>query len=446
MAVKEIKVFKKEEIEDYLRAAEDTAAWIKRQEVTDKLGKRWKISGTEGKILDSTESSFLTDTSLYGGASGVGYFFLQLYEITEKEVYLAEAKDAADYLITSYQKAEVVNPGIHNGLSGQGFFALYLSDITKDQRYADFAKQLAEDSYTQSVKDASGIHWNGFYDYMGDGGVIAYWIYLAEKFKDDHYLAYAKEALDAILALRKETSDGAIYFNLFDPSVYFTVLPKGGVVPNFAHGTAGVIYLLAKYYEATGDESYLNYAKSGFQFLKAIATNTEKASIVPYLYFEGEENKYDVSYLGFCHGPVGDGIALRELYHATGDAAYLDFYQRLTEALIEAGVPYKKSSGYWNNCICCGASGVLLHFIEASKLIPDERYAVLADQLANKILNDAFQDETGKRWYDAWTRVKPWDVDAHIGLYVGTAGNASTLLTYYADKTGKKITPIVEYC
>ncbi len=446
MAVKEIEVFRKTEIEDYLHAAEDTAAWIKRQEVRDKRGKRWKISGTEGKILDATESSFLTDTSLYGGASGVGYFFLQLYEITGKADYLAEAKDAANYLISSYQKSTVVNPGIHNGLSGQGIFALYLYDITKDQRYADFAKQLAEDSYTQSVQDASGIHWNGFYDYMGDGGVIAYWLYLAEKFNDSHYIAYAKEALDAILSLKKEAADGAIYFNLFDPSIYFTVLPKGGVVPNFAHGTAGVIYLLTRYYEATGDETYLNYAKAGFQFLKAIATNTEKASLVPYLYFEGEKNKYDVSYLGFCHGPVGDGIAIRELYHATGDAAYLEFYQRLTEALIEAGVPYKKSSGYWNNCICCGASGVLLHFLEASKLIQDERYEALADQLANKLLNDAFQDETGKRWYDAWTRVKPWDVDAHIGLYVGTAGNASTLLTYYADKTGKALTPIFEYC
>lgn len=253
------------------------------------------------------------------------------------------------------------------------------------------------------------------------------------------------EALDAILSLKKEGSDNTIYFELFDPSNFFDGVPKGGVVPNFAHGTAGIVYLLTKYYEATQDEEYLTYAKQGFEFIKSIANNTENASIVPYLYFKGEENKYDVSYLGFCHGPVGDGIAVRELYKATKDEVYLDFYKRLTEALIEAGVPYKRSSGYWNNCICCGASGVLLHFIEAVKLTGSQEYQDIANQLAHKLLNDAYKDGDGKRWYDAWTRVKPWDVDAHIGLYVGTSGNASTLLTYYANKTNKEITPIFEY-
>jgi len=442
---KVIDVFKKNETEDYLQAAIDAAAWIKKYEIVDEKGKRWKINGTEGKELDAVESAFLTDTSLYGGASGVGYFFLQLYEVTGNEQYLDEAKAAAEYIINVYKKEDVVNPGIHNGLSGQGIFLLYLYDKTGDEKYADFAKKLAEDSYTQSIRDENGIRWNGWYDFMGDGGAIAYWIYVAEKFDDKHYLSYAKEALDSILSLKKEGPDNTIYFRLFDPSEYFDSLPKGGVVPNFAHGTAGVVYLLTKYYEATKDEVYLTCAKQGFEFLKSIANNTENASIVPYLYFEGEENKYDVSYLGFCHGPVGDGIAVRELYNATKDETYLDFYTRLTEALVEAGVPYKRSSGYWNNCICCGASGVLLHFIEAAKLTENATYQSIAEQLANKLLNDAYKDADGKRWYDAWTRVKPWDVDAHIGLYVGSAGNASTLLTYYAKAVGKEITPIFEY-
>ena len=36
-------------------------------------------------------------------------------------------------------------------------------------------------------------------------------------------------------------------------------------------------------------------------------------------------------------------------------------------------------------------------------------------------------------------------MDAHLGLFVGAAGNASALLSYYSDKTGKKITPVFEY-
>ncbi len=445
MAHKLINVFKKTDTEDYLQGAIDTAAWIKKYEIVDEKGKRWAISGTEGKVLDSTETSFLTDTSLYGGAAGIGYFFLQLYEVTGDETYLQEAKDAAEYLINTYKKEDVVNPGIYNGLSGQGLFLLYLNKLAADKKYVEFAKTLAEDSYTQSIRDESEIHWNGWYDYMGDGGVIAYWIYIADVLKDKHFLDYAKEALDAILSLKKEFRGEAIYFKLFDPSVYFKSVPSGGIVPNFAHGTAGIVYLLTKYYEATGDESYLAYAVQGYKFLKEIAINTEKASIVPYLYFEGEKPAYDVSYLGFCHGPVGDGIAVEELYKATGDKEYLDFYNRLTQALIEAGVPYKHSSGYWNNCICCGSSGVLLHFLEGQTLTGNGDYDEVAGQIAYKLLNDAYKDADGSRWYDAWTRVKPWDVDAHLGLFVGAAGNASALLSYYAEKTGKSVTPIFEY-
>lgn len=104
MADRLINVFRKSELNDYLESAEKTAGWIKKYEITDERGKRWKISGTEGKDPDAVESSFLTDTSLYGGAAGIGYFYLQLYELTGAEKYLEEAEDAAEYLINTYEK------------------------------------------------------------------------------------------------------------------------------------------------------------------------------------------------------------------------------------------------------------------------------------------------------------------------------------------------------
>ena len=39
----------------------------------------------------------------------------------------------------------------------------------------------------------------------------------------------------------------------------------------------------------------------------------------------------------------------------------------------------------------------------------------------------------------------PWNVDAHIGLYMGSAGAASALLSLYGALTGKKITQIFEF-
>jgi hypothetical protein len=69
----------------------------------------------------------------------------------------------------------------------------------------------------------------------------------------------------------------------------------------------------------------------------------------------------------------------------------------------------------------------------------------LAARTANTILHDAYVDDNGRRWYDAWTRVKPWDVDSNLGLFIGDAGNASALLSLYAKNKGIKITALPEF-
>lgn len=445
MAVPKILVFKNTDIEDYLAAAIETAEWIKKYEVVTEEGKRWKISGAEERKYDEVEDSFLSDRSLYSGAAGIGFFFIQLYEVTKEKQWLDEAIGAADYLIHTYSQELSTNPGIHTGTAGEGLFLELLYKKTGEQRYRDQVIRIADDIYEKAIKEDGSIHWQGFFDYMGDGGAIAYWLHVAEAAKEQKYVTYAKEALDSILKLQVEQKDGSVYWKLFDPHEYFKTVPEGGVVPNFAHGTAGIAYLLTKYYEITRDEAYLTQAEKGIAFLKSIAINQEDASIVPYIYLEDEKKPYDILYLGYCHGPVGDGITLKELYRATGKKEYLDFYERLTNALIKAGVPEKRSAGYWNDCICCGSSGALLHFIDGSKIADREKYLQYAKRTANKLVNDAYKDGDGRRWYNAWTRIKPWDVDSHIGLFVGAAGSASALLSLYGELKGIAVSALYEY-
>ena len=63
----------------------------------------------------------------------------------------------------------------------------------------------------------------------------------------------------------------------------------------------------------------------------------------------------------------------KELYQATGDKQYLDFYKKLSNALEAAGVTYKRSPGYWNDCICCGSAGVFLHFVDGYRLTGEKK-------------------------------------------------------------------------
>lgn len=443
--VKRISIYKENTADDYLNTALDVAKWIKKYEVTKTIGKSWKISSGAGSNEGDDLANKMTDRSIYSGAAGVGYFYLQLFEATDDKQYLDEAIEAAEYLLDTFHEELGVKPGIHGGITGEGFFTEALYKKTGEQKYHDYAIKVGDVAYKTAYKENGLIHWDSLVDYMGDGSTAAYWLYLAKLTGEQKYVEYAKQLLDYILTFKTDLPDGTAYWKFLDIHHYFPELPEGGILPNFAHGTAGVVYLLTKYYEATNDEKYLDIAKAGFQFLVNIAINKEDASIVPYLYLPDADEPFDVFYLSLCHGPAGDGVVAKELYKATGDEKYLDFYKRLSNALNQAGVTYKRSPGYWNDCICCGSAGVFLHFVDGLKLTGEDEYKRLAIGVADKLVGDAYKNAEGTRWYNAWTRVMPWNVDAHIGLYMGSAGAASALLSLYGALTGKKITQIFEF-
>ncbi len=443
----DIKLFQKINNQTYVEVAEEVEKWIRNYEFNKGKGKSWPLSSGEGSSEGDVVAATLTDRTLYSGAAGIGFFYVQLYEVTGKEEYLNKALEAFDYLSDTFTPELGKKPGVHSGLSGEGVFALLLYKKTGEQKYLDYAIQVGDAVYEYAVKEDGKTHWYGLIDYMGDGSTVAYWIQLAQITGNQKYLAYAKETLDYMISLVVENEDDTVNWNFLEIHNYFPDLPEGGLISNFAHGTAGVVYLLAKYYQAAKDEYYLDYAKKGFRFLENIAVRDEKenSAIVPYIYWKNTGDVYDVFYLSMCHGPVGDGIVAKQLYEVTQDKHYLEFYDQLTNALIEAGVPNKRSAGYWNDCICCGSSGVLLHFIDGITTIGDEKYERLAKETAIKLIGDAFKDDKGVRWYNAWTRLIPWNVDAHLGLYMGATGSASALLSLYGKLENVAVTPIFEY-
>lgn len=440
-----IRLFKQSSVDGYLEASLGVSEWIKRYEVEKESGKSWKLSSGEGSSDGDQLAAKLNDRTIYSGAAGIGYFYVQLFEVTGKDEYLQEAIAAGEYLISTFHEELGKKPGIHTGLAGEGLFAELLYKKTGDIKYREYAIKAGRTIYNQAIKEADGLHWESLIDYMGDGSAIAYWIYLAGVTKDNSFLEYAKEGIDYILTLKTDYEDDTLYWKFFDMHDYFDEIPAGGIIPNFAHGTAGIVYILTKYYEASGDEKYLDYAKKGFKFLKNIAIHDGEASIVPYLYLKDSDKPFDLFYLSLCHGPVGDAVVAKELYKATDDKEYLEFYHRLSNALIKADVSKKRSPGYWNDCVCCGASGVLLHFIDGYRFTGDEAYKEYAREIADKLVGDAYKDDKGIRWYNAWTRVMPWNVDSHLGLYIGAAGSASALLSLYGALENVPVTQLYEF-
>ena len=437
-------IFKTTDTEDYLKAAVETAKWISAHKVTDEHGTTWAVSCAEGKTPDQVEAAYLSNRTLYSGSAGIGFFFIQLYEVTGDRKYLEEAEVGAKYLVDSYDPELSIKPGLHTGTSGEGFFLINLYRKTNKAEYLEQAVRIADDIYAKGSKTNGRITWPGLYDYMGNGSAATYWIYVYNETKEERFKDYAKICIDSLLDLKIEDDEDTIHWDIISVHKFFPEVPDG-IVANFAHGTSGIVYLLLQYYEVSGDRTYLDIALKGVNYLDKIAVKDEDSSIIPYIYIPNSDTPFNVYYLSLCHGPVGTAVVFRKLYKLTGDEKYLEWVRRLNNALIKAGVPEKRSAGYWNNCICCGTSGILLHFFRNTDGLTGNAGITLARRTANKLVNDAYVDGNGRRWYDAWTRVKPWDVDSNLGLYVGDSGNASALLTLYAQIRGLDITQLPEF-
>lgn len=466
-------LFKRYQVEDYINIAEETAKWIKTTEKKTEFGKRWIQSPDSQE--DFSEYPMLTEKALYGGSAGIGLFYVRLYQVTGKEEYLQEAKDAiADIIATDegtafYEKAynakgvedklvHVKNmpgwiAGYYNGPVGGGYLALKLYEITKNEEYKEYALKVAEDVLKVAKKTSEGIHWSEQNDLCGDAGFATYFVFLYELTKDSKYLEVLKGLGDYILTKGKDAPNGGKYWNVVDLSIID--FPDDLFWVNLAHGTSGVAWIFAIIYEATKEERFLQAAKDGAKYIQGIAVGDEDAVLVPYLDSLERGPSTEFYYLSTCHGPAGTSLLFQALYKITGEKEYLDWVKRLSRGIIEAGAPENYSRGYWRSqSLCCGTPGLLEHFVSVYKLTGEEEFLNYAKRTARTIIGQSQVDDDSediyklsktRRWLGNWWRTIPQDVHTYSGLYIGTAGNAWSLLTLAGLLKEENYVNIIEY-
>jgi hypothetical protein len=65
-------------------------------------------------------------------------------------------------------------------------------------------------------------------------------------------------------------------------------------------------------------------------------------------------------------------------------------------------------------------------------------YLAFAQRVARQLVSrETNLDGKGSRWYQAWTRVKPWEVSAETGYSIGASGVAAALLHVHLAERGK---------
>ena len=467
-------LFKTYQADDYIAIAEETAKWIKTTEKITPYGKRWIQSPDSEE--DFSDYPMLTEKALYGGSAGVGLFYLRLYQVTKKEEYLLEARAAADDIIatdegTAFYENALNNPkavqdklvhvknmpgwitGYYNGPTGSAYLVLKLYEVTKEEKYKDYVIKAADDLLAAAKQSPEGIYWSEQNDLCGDTGFATYLVSTWELTKDNKYLESARSLGNFLVSKGKDAPNGGKYWNVVDLTIID--FPSDVFWVNLAHGTSGVGWIFTILYKATKDEIFLQSAKDAAKYIQGIAVGDEEAVLVPYLDSLEKGPSKEFYYLSTCHGPAGTALLFEALYTITKEQDYLEYVKKLSRGIIKAGAPENYSRGYWRSqALCCGTPGLLEHFISVYKLTGEKEFLTYAKRTARTVIgqshvdddaNDIYKAGQSRRWLGNWWRTIPQDVHTYSGLYIGTAGNAWSLLSLAGVLKGESYVETVEY-
>ncbi len=455
------KIFKKNTAEDYLNAAIDVAEWIDTLAIKTEYGRLWR-KNPEGQDEYNADSEMFTDKSFYTGSAGIGFFFIRLYEMTGNKRWLTEAEEACRHIIATKVGADwyrktlsgeikgiIKVPGWAIGWSagpaGEGYFAEELYRVTGKKEYRDYFLYVADVIMEASVEDEKGLHWSNQEDFVADGGLLTYLEFVYRQTGIKKYLDFAVKAARVIGDDYVDAPNGGKLWPLMDLSLID--FEKGTTFPNFAHGTTGIAWIFANLYEDTKDEYFLNLAKEGVKYVQNISVGDESGTLIPYQDHPVKGPTFEHYYLSECHGPVGSTYVFRQLEKVTGDFEYRAWAKKLSRGIVRAGAPEHNSWGYWNcQCLCCGAAGILEHFVNMYTYTGEEEFLNYAKRTADLILSKADDRVDGiKFWNDCWWRTHPNRIVSYTGLYIGSAGCGATLLSLYAVLKGKEIAKLCTY-
>lgn len=429
----------------------ETERWLDQYHHEEGEKEHWDV--LPGKDLDAN-TFLLKDTSIYAGAAGVSLFYLRLYIADKDEKWLKKAKAGVHYLIGQYKGVEDFRTeqefipgaaiGFLNGPAGGAYVASRIYEITGEEKYKDFAIRVTDDCISAATEKDGAIYWYGTYGIIGEGSLVLYFLDAYETYKKAAYLEAAVKAAKYIADQKEEAPQGGYRWYAMPTDAFPTIRKAGGYFPGFEYGAAGCGYILASVYEYAPVEEYLQIAEQAAQYILNLADYSEdgQAALVRY----NDTYLTDLYYLGVCQGPVGTSRLFFKLYQLTGKEIYKNFIEQLTQGILSTGAPAKHSEGYWRtNCYCCGAPGMLEHFINIHKFTGKKEYLDAAYEAAEAIIGESTFTDPFRKWYTQWNRHEPESSLAYTGLYHGSLGCASSLLSLSQYIAGKAyVTPYLE--
>lgn len=427
-------VFQKPTADDYIEEARKAAVYINTKKIRTPNGLVWSLDDAKTYLTD-----YYDEICMYAGSTGIAHFYVQLYQATQEESYLDDAKEAARYIIWRWDNqrdlAKCFNKyAFTTGYGGVAILLDELYSLTGNDEYRRVICEIAESAIKDAIPsdNGEGYHWSTYPGIVGDASVILLLLKLGKDYNHPEWSEFAIRAGRSYLDKGHPYAQGGRYYLGVDPK-YFGA-GDDYIDPNFPMGTCGIGFLLLRLYEESDDKAFLDAVDGIHDFVKAVAleNDSKTAALLPH----GLPNRPDTYYLGFCHGPAGSARFYHELYKVTGDEEVKVWEEKLLNGIIETGAPEIHSNGYWDIlCLCCGTAGMVNAFLGKWASSGKQRYYDWAERSARVLLGrgQRFRTEKGEiatKWNQAFAYVAQDQVTANIGMYDGAAGIGWVLLQF----------------
>ncbi len=242
-------------------------------------------------------------------------------------------------------------------------------------------------------------------------GIGLFLLYAAEQLREPRLVDLAASAGHSLMAQAKTPEKGSKWAMSAD-------FPR--LMPNFSHGTAGIAYLLARLYQQTGEQAFLDSALEGAEYLLSVAYTEGGVCLV----FHHEPEGEDLYYLGWCHGPVGTARLFYKLHQITDQPRWQKAVKDSAKGILESGIPEQETPGFRNNVSqCCGSAGVVEFFLDLAGVYGAETYSAMAHKMARQVVSRATTAAHGIQWIQAEHRVPTGATYRPDRIHAGCVGH-----------------------
>ncbi len=422
--LKYLQQFETQNNKNYLQYSEETAKWIENTRTKnpdniwpDRLG----------------EPESVTAGMSQGVASKV-LLFLELFEATDDSTYLNAAKVGVDYQLANLPQTADTSVnwrfGLYHDICGAGTSLLRYYEATGDDN-AKYGVLNIVDFLTENAIDyGDSVAWGPGNDLLGGlAGTGLFLLEVGNKLDLPESKTLAEKVGQTLLARAIREGTGLNWYFGQD---------RPFVLPNFSHGTAGISFFLARLGEASGNEMFTQAAKSGYEYLLSIASDTLGGGfLLPY----GVPNDWPSGFeMGWAHGPAGTARFFQEQYRITGNQEWLDEMKSCYETGVLAGYPDSINPifGSYIDPINSrfGMAGLAHLAIDLYLLTGEKSYLDFGKKVVDHIITYSRVTDEGMYWP---VTTRNGGVDTFTGHFYGASGYGRLFLKLHLAENNQKL-------